>query len=190
VGVPLPLDPYLYRAYLRRAIDGDTILQDLDLGFGSWILSSKWPGGPDAKYPQGRYRLNGINTPEVRGAEKEEGKVSRQRLIDLCDSGTLLVRTTKHGKFRFLIDLYVKRDLPANDPFHALDVEVERNNWLSEDDVVSLISQSEGGASTVRALATEILWSRRALNGFSEVIHVNQTLIDEGLAKPYFGGKK
>ena len=197
MALPLPLDPYVYRSRMGRVVDGDTVLQDISLGFGTWLLGSKWPGGPDAKYPQGRYRLHGINTPEIRGAEWERGLVARERVIELASSGEepgiLLTRTTKHGKFRFLIDLFVKQKLAEDDPFHKLDVEVERKTWLSDAGVAGLIEQTEQsgpGPSTVRALATEVLWSRRALQGFGKVVHVNQTLLDEGLAVPYFGGKK
>ncbi len=181
---PDPLDPYIYKAYLKRVVDGDTVLLDISMGFGDWKLGGKWPGGPDAKYPQGRYRLNGVNTPELRGPEPERAKAAKNRVKELCESGTLLVRTTKHGKYRFLVDLFVKRPLPENGILPGTNVEEERKHWLPDGDLLSLLAQSEPG-STVRALVTEVLSKRGA-----EVVHINQALLDEGLAEPYGGGKK
>ena len=181
---PDPLDPYVYKAILGRVVDGDTVLLHIDEGFGDWKLGSKYPGGPDAKYPQGRYRLNGINTPELRGPERELAVAAKDRLKELCDSGALFARTSKHGKYRFLVDLFVKREEPTPIGGKGFDVGEEQNHWLPDADLLSLLAQAAPG-TTIRALVTEVL-SKRG----TEIIHINQTLIDEGYAKPYFGGKK
>lgn len=188
---PLPLDPFLYRAHLGRVIEANTVLLNLNLGFGNWILGSKWPGGPDAKHPQGRYRLNGIDAPR----DASVGRAAMDRICELAQgSSSLLAKTTKRrGKYPFLVDLYVKRPLPSDDPVRMLDVEQERKHWLSNEDLVGLIKQSEvgeDGSTTIRALATEVLWSRRALRGFSDVVHVNQHLLDEELAVPHSSGER
>ncbi len=192
--LPEPLDPYLYRARFRRAVDGDTAVLSIDQGFGVWQLASKFPGGPDARYPQGRYRLNGINTPELNQPGGRDAHERVKELISLSDKADeLLVRTVKHGKFRFLVDLFVRTVSKITDPFTdgTLDVEDEDDHWLGDEDLMNLVQQTQPGSeSTIRALATEVLWRRRQLNGGGNVIHVNQQLLDEGLAKPYAGGSK
>lgn len=51
---------YYYRAIVTRVIDGDTVVCDIDQGMHDW------------KHDQ-RIRMLGINTPEIRGEEKEKG---------------------------------------------------------------------------------------------------------------------
>ena len=46
-----PVSPYYYKGVLRRVIDGDTIVADIDLGF-------------DVALKKQNFRLYGINTPE------------------------------------------------------------------------------------------------------------------------------
>lgn len=53
-------NPYFYKAKVVSVYDGDTIRADIDLGFGV-ILSNQ------------SLRLIGIDTPEIRGEEREEG---------------------------------------------------------------------------------------------------------------------
>ena len=88
---------YCYRARLDRVVDGDTIDVDLDLGFGVWLKGQ-------------RLRLEGIDTPEVRGEEREEGLRSKDFVIralqEVSESGTpkprdLIVETfkDKRGKY-------------------------------------------------------------------------------------------
>jgi micrococcal nuclease len=57
---------YTYRAKIISVYDGDTVTALVDLGFG---ITNKI-----------KIRLKGINTPEVRGAERPEGIVSRDYL--------------------------------------------------------------------------------------------------------------
>jgi len=56
-----PHDPrYVYAAEVVRVYDGDTIYMDIDLGFRMWLREEP-------------LRLWGIDTPEVRGEDKEAG---------------------------------------------------------------------------------------------------------------------
>ena len=60
-------------AELLKVIDGDTIEVDFDLGFGVWLRNQ-------------RIRLNGIDTPESRTANKEEkvrGELSKTKLKEI-----------------------------------------------------------------------------------------------------------
>ena len=63
---------YEYKAKVVRVYDGDSVRADIDLGFGVWIRNQA-------------IRLVDINTPEIRGEEREAGLRSKQRLIELLD---------------------------------------------------------------------------------------------------------
>ena len=81
---------YEYRCTLRRVIDGDTIVVDVDLGFKVWLQKE-------------RVRLYGINTPESRTRNLEEKKLglaAKTRLKELLPK-TFTVRTEKDGKGKF-----------------------------------------------------------------------------------------
>lgn len=56
---------YRYRAKVVRVVDGDTFDVNLDLGFGVWLRRQ-------------RLRLEGIDTPKIRGKERPEGLIAKQ----------------------------------------------------------------------------------------------------------------
>ena len=87
---------YEYNANVVRVYDGDTVWADIDLGFDTWLKN----------HP---IRLSGIDTPEVRGSEKEAGIVSRDRLIELLDSAgnQCVIKTTK-GKQKGMYEILRK----------------------------------------------------------------------------------
>jgi len=58
---------YEYEAICTEVYDGDTITVDIDLGFDAWLKSVK-------------VRLLDIDTPEVRGSERNEGIIVRDWL--------------------------------------------------------------------------------------------------------------
>lgn len=75
---------YTYSAELLKVIDGDTIEVDFDLGFGVWLRNQ-------------RIRLNGIDTPESRTANKEEkirGELSKAKLKEILSQGKRVTITT------------------------------------------------------------------------------------------------
>ena len=74
---------YLYKAHVTDVYDGDTIT--IDLGFNTWIKDE-------------RIRLARINTPEVRGKEKVEGKLARDWLREKILNQDILLRTIKSKK--------------------------------------------------------------------------------------------
>lgn len=78
---------YEYKAKVVGVYDGDTITVNISLGFGI-VLHDQ------------RLRLYGINAPEMRGPEKEQGKVSRDWLREgiLGKDITLRTRKTKRGE--------------------------------------------------------------------------------------------
>jgi len=87
---------YTYRAEVVKVVDGDTIDCIVDLGFHMKA--------------EIRFRLAKIDTPEVRGVEKEEGRVSKQWLIDRLDAANNIVtiKTAKTGKYgRWLAEILI-----------------------------------------------------------------------------------
>ncbi len=86
---------YKYKATVVSVYDGDTITVNIDLGFGV-ILQKK------------KIRLYGINTPEVRGEERERGLVSRDYLRELIDGKEIILetirdKTVKYGRYLGII---------------------------------------------------------------------------------------
>lgn len=81
-------DVYRYYANVTKVYDGDTFTIDWDLGAGVWKLKEK-------------IRLWGINTPEVRGVEKEEGKKVRDYVRGLILDKKVIIETfkDKQGKY-------------------------------------------------------------------------------------------
>ena len=79
---------YEYFAKVVKVYDGDTITVDVDLGFGVWLRKQK-------------IRLVGINTPEVRGEEREEGLKSRDWLREKILDKQITLRTAKDRKGKY-----------------------------------------------------------------------------------------
>ena len=84
--------PYCYKAKCISVYDGDTVTLDISLGFNITMHKQK-------------ARLLGINTPEVRGKEREAGLVSRDRLRELIDGKDIIIATHKDkgGKYGRLL---------------------------------------------------------------------------------------
>lgn len=88
---------YTYNAKIRSVYDGDTFRADLSLGFGLLDRGSKGKGRA--------FRLMGIDTPEVRGSDKELGIVVRDYLREIMSEGTDVIITSvkdtsgKYGRY-------------------------------------------------------------------------------------------
>jgi len=80
-----PHDPrYVYAAEVVRVYDGDTIYMDIDLGFRMWLQDEP-------------LRLWGVDTPEVRGDNKEAGLAVRDLVSKWIPEGTeTIIRTLKN----------------------------------------------------------------------------------------------
>lgn len=95
---------YEYRALVTRVYDGDTVTVDIDLGFGVSLKSQK-------------IRLSRINTPEIRGSERQAGLVARNALREKICGRWVILRTKKDkkGKYgRWLGELWLA-DLSINE---------------------------------------------------------------------------
>lgn len=87
---------YQYRAYVTSVYDGDTITVDIDLGFGVILRKQK-------------LRFRNVNTPEVRGDEKVQGKKVRDEVRSKILNKNIEIVTykDKKGKYgRWLADVF------------------------------------------------------------------------------------
>ena len=93
-------DLYNYRAFVTGVYDGDSITVDIDLGFNNWMKNQK-------------VRLYGINTPELRGEERQDGLIARDRLRELILDKEIIIKSYKDkaGKYgRWLATVFHKQD--------------------------------------------------------------------------------
>jgi micrococcal nuclease len=90
---------YEYRAKVIKVYDGDTITVLIDLGFGVTFKE--------------KLRLYGINTPEVRGKERPDGLISRDRLRERILDKNITIKTfkDKKGKYgRYIAEIYLEKE--------------------------------------------------------------------------------
>lgn len=86
-----------YKAENIRVIDGDTIDADIDLGFGVWARAQ-------------RFRIKGIDAPEIKGTSRAEGLRVKDTLERLLKGRTVILKsekseTDKYG--RYIADIYI-----------------------------------------------------------------------------------
>lgn len=90
---------YRYIAHVIKIYDGDTITVEIDLGFNVKITE--------------KIRLKGINAPEVRGEERTEGLISRDRLREKILNKDIIIQTEKDkkGKYgRYIGEIYLEEE--------------------------------------------------------------------------------
>ncbi|WP_054852717.1 thermonuclease family protein [Olleya sp. ITB9] len=94
---------YTYKAKIIAVYDGDTVTALVDLGF----LHSQ----------EMKLRLYGIDTPELRGEEKEEGKKVRDIVRSMILDKEVTIRSykDKQGKYgRYLANIILEDGLELN----------------------------------------------------------------------------
>lgn len=95
------LSLFTFRAKLAGVWDGDTIYLDIDRGERIWTLRQK-------------YRLYGVDTPEIRGASDEEehyGHVAKKFVNDLLKDKELIVSTHRgKSKYDWMVEVFVRND--------------------------------------------------------------------------------
>ena len=102
---------YHYKAHITKVYDGDTVTADIDLVFNVVMRKQK-------------LRLLGIDTPEIRGEERPEGLVARDRLSELILNTDVHIVTHKDtsGKYgRWLVTIYAR--------LHDLDK--DETSWIN-----------------------------------------------------------
>jgi micrococcal nuclease len=77
-----------YRGFVRKVYDGDTITVDFDLGFDVLLKNQK-------------IRLLGVDAPEVRGKERQEGLKSRDALRSRIANKWVTIKTEKDKKGKY-----------------------------------------------------------------------------------------
>lgn len=88
---------YNYKAEVVKVIDGDTVKLKIDLGFNMFKVEN--------------FRLSGINAPEPRGEERPLGLASKEHLTKiLLTCGDIYINSSKHGKYRWLAEIYTMKD--------------------------------------------------------------------------------
>jgi len=88
---------YEYKAKVIKVYDGDTITVLADLGFKVTIKQT--------------IRLYGLNTPEIRGEERPDGLISRDRLRERILDMDVVIKTMKDkkGKYgRYIAEIYLE----------------------------------------------------------------------------------
>jgi len=96
---------YTYNAIITGVYDGDTFTADIDLGLGIWKKGEK-------------LRLAEVDTPEVRGAEREQGILVRDHVKELILNKKVVIQTTldKKGKYgRLIAEVYYDGDFPLSE---------------------------------------------------------------------------
>lgn len=89
---------YLYRAFVRRVYDGDSLRADIDLGFGLWM-------------PNSRLRLARVDCPELKGKDRPAGLIAKDFTRDLLPVSfpfwieSISKRTDKHG--RMIVEAWI-----------------------------------------------------------------------------------
>ena len=78
---------YEYKATLTRVVDGDTLDLAVSLGFNVCLNE--------------RFRLYGINAPEVKGVEREAGLRATEWLNATIAGKELAIQTIKDGKEKY-----------------------------------------------------------------------------------------
>lgn len=97
IKIPAQFDPYIYSAFITKVYDGDGSFKALvDLGMGHTVKKS--------------IRLNGLDTPEIRGRQKAAGKIVRNYVRSLILGQDVIIRTHKDrtGHYgRLLADIFI-----------------------------------------------------------------------------------
>ena len=109
---------YTYKALVTSVYDGDTITVDINLGFG--IVAQKQ-----------KIRLANINTPEVRGEEREAGLISRDVLREKILHKSIIITTfkDKKGKYgRYIGEIYIEENLITENVDTSTLINI--NEWL------------------------------------------------------------
>lgn len=79
---------YTYKATVIAVTDGDTIVVDIDLGFGVWLRKQS-------------IRMARINAPELKGSTIEAANKSKEFLKSLILNKWVTIRTEKDSKEKY-----------------------------------------------------------------------------------------
>jgi micrococcal nuclease len=119
------MDFYTYKAKVVGVYDGDTITCEVDLGFEVKMTI--------------KVRLLGIDTPELRGEEREAGLVVRDIVREMILDKEIHLKTKKDktGKYgRYLGEVFVKdfQHVKLLSENYSHGTVINLNNWLINHD--------------------------------------------------------
>jgi len=77
---------YYYRINVISVYDGDTFRADTDLGMSVTVMNRS-------------YRIADINTPELRGDEREDGLIVGDYVRSIIKGKDVIINTMKTGKY-------------------------------------------------------------------------------------------
>lgn len=80
------LTEFTFPFYLTRVIDADTLVGDIDLGFKITLFDQ-------------RIRLYGVDAPEIRGPEKEEGLIAKNFVENILKEFSLYIVSHNYDSF-------------------------------------------------------------------------------------------
>jgi micrococcal nuclease len=113
---------YTYEALVTGVYDGDSITVTIYLGFGIEFHNQK-------------IRLARINTPELRGEERESGLISRDALREKILHKQIIITTfkDKKGKYgRYIGDILIEEKEDTLNEGVTPSTLVNINDWLVE----------------------------------------------------------
>jgi micrococcal nuclease len=104
IGSTIEACLFNYKAKIVKVYDGDTVTAEVDLGFKvSFTI---------------KVRLFGIDTPEIRGEERPEGLIARDKVREMILDKEVIIRTIKDstGKYgRYLGVIYTLEGINLNE---------------------------------------------------------------------------
>ena len=87
------MEARLFLAKITRVIDGDTFEADIDLGFFIHHIT--------------RFRLMGVDTPEITGVNKADGFISTDYVRGVIEGKEFWIKIYKLDKYgRYVADIY------------------------------------------------------------------------------------
>ena len=103
------MELYTYKAYITDVYDGDSFTADIDLGLNAWLRGMK-------------LRLARVDTPELRGDEREFGLQVRDYVRTKILHKEVIIKTDKDrtGKYGRYIAEVIVEDLNLNN--HLLEI--------------------------------------------------------------------
>lgn len=90
---------YEYKAKIISIYDGDTVTAEIFVGFNVTIKE--------------KLRLSGINAPELRGDERPDGLISRDKLREKLLNKEVIIKTfkDKKGKYgRYIAEIFLEEE--------------------------------------------------------------------------------
>lgn len=102
---------HLYKAKVTDVYDGDTVTVDIDLGYDIILINQK-------------LRLADVDAPEVRGDERDDGIIARDRVRELINGKTVYIQTIKAQRKdsfgRWIAAIYLSPDISATNSVGAI----------------------------------------------------------------------